>query len=268
MKNLNHYYGLKKDPFPQNVPVKDLYPLPALVPLKQRVFFALKQKAISVITGDVGSGKSTSLRYVASLCHQSEYHLIPIVGGGYGLMELYRQILMSFGIEFHSYQMSFIIQKIREQILEIAARKVTPILIIDEAHLFKRNVFTQLHTLTQFEFDSKPVMPMILCGQDSLMDTLMLSVVRPLASRVLGVNKLEALKKEVMEEYLNHHLKLAGINKTVFSEEAVFAIHQCTGGILRRANSVAKTAMLAAAIEDKHMVSAEHVRIASTELIL
>jgi type II secretory pathway predicted ATPase ExeA len=175
MDNLRHFYGLKKDPFPQNVPVKDLYPLPALAPLKQRVFFAIQQKAISVITGDVGSGKSTSLRYVSSQCHQSEYHIIPVVGGEYGLMELYRLILMAFGIEFHSYQISFMIQKIREQIQEIASRKVTPILIIDEAHLFKRNVFTQLHTLTQFEFDSKPVMPMILCGQDGLMDNLMLS---------------------------------------------------------------------------------------------
>ena len=55
------------------------------------------------------------------------------------------------------------------------ARKVTPVLIIDEAHLLKQNVFTQLHTLTQFEFDSKPVMPVILCGQDGLMDHLMTS---------------------------------------------------------------------------------------------
>ena len=46
------------------------------------------------------------------------------------------------------------INKIREIILEIASRKVVPVLIIDEAHLLKRSVFTQLHTLAQFEFDS------------------------------------------------------------------------------------------------------------------
>ena len=268
MDNLRHFYGLKKDPFPQNIAIKDLYPLPALAPLKQRTSFAIAQKAISVITGDVGSGKSTSLRYISSQCHQSEYHLIPIIGGEFGLMELYRQILMSFGIEFHSYQISVLIQRIREHILEIASRKVTPILLIDEAHLFKRNVFTQLHTLIQFDYDSKPVMPVILCGQEGLMDHLMATAARPLASRVLGINHLESLKKEVMAEYLKHHLKLAGSTKTVFSEEAVFAIHQCSGGILRKANSVAKTAMLAAAMEELHTVSAEHVRIASTEVIL
>lgn len=268
MENMRHYFGLKKDPFPQSIPVRDLYPLPALNPLLQRVSFALQQKAISVVTGDVGSGKSTSLRYVASKLDSSEYEVILIVGGEYGLMELYRQILMSFGLEFHSYQISFMIQKIRELILDVASRKVTPVLIIDEAHLFKRNVFTQLHTLAQFEYDSKPLMSMILSGQESLMDHLMTPSARPLASRVLGVNKLEAIKREVMAEYLDHHQKLAGLKNSIFSEEAVFAIHQCTGGILRRANYVAKTAMLAAVMEKQNRVSAEHVRMAATELIL
>lgn len=62
MSSIRHHFGLRGDPFPQNVPVKDLFPLPGLAPLEKKIFFALEQKAISVITGDVGSGKSTSLR--------------------------------------------------------------------------------------------------------------------------------------------------------------------------------------------------------------
>lgn len=268
MENIRHFFGLKKDPFPQDIPVRDLYPLPALEPLKKRVSFAVQQKAVTVITGDVGSGKSTSLRYMAHHFHSSEYQILPLIGGQYSLMELYRQILLAFGIEFSSYQVSFMVKMIREQILEIASRNVTPIMIIDEAHLFKNNVFSQLHTLLQFEYDSKPVMPVILCGQDGLMDHLMTNSARPLASRVLGKNHLEAVRKEVMEEYLNHHLNLAGLKKIIFPEATVFAIHQSSGGILRRANSIAKAAMMAASIDQMATVSAEHVRIASTELIL
>jgi len=267
MVTIRHHFGFKKDPFPQNVPVKDLYPLPSLNPLMQRVLFAVDQKAISVITGDVGSGKSTSLRFVASAFHSSEYEIINLVGGNYSPMELYRQILLSFGLSYMSFQISMMVAKIREIILEIASRKVTPVLIIDEAHLLKRSVFTQLHTLAQFEFDSKPVMPMILCGQDLLLDHLMANDVRPLASRILGRSHLEAIRMEVMEEYLNHHITLAGGTNKVFSQESVFAIHQGSGGLLRRANSLAKTALMACALEENHTVSAEHVRIASTELI-
>lgn len=60
MSEIRHFFGLKNDPFPQDVPVKDLYPIPALDPLEKRVLFAIEQRAITVITGDVGSGKSTS----------------------------------------------------------------------------------------------------------------------------------------------------------------------------------------------------------------
>ena len=73
MSNIRHFFGLKKDPFPQDVPVKDLFPIPALDPLEKRVLFAVEQKAITVITGDVGAGKSTSLRYISSRLHSSEY---------------------------------------------------------------------------------------------------------------------------------------------------------------------------------------------------
>jgi len=256
MSDIRHFFGLKKDPFPQDVPVKDLFPLPSLDPLKKRVLFAVEQKAITVITGDVGSGKSTSLRYISSTLHGSEYHLIPLIGGRFSLMELYRL------------QVSVMIHKIRELILEIASRKVTPILIIDEAHLLKAAVFAQLHTLIQFEFDSRPLMPMVLCGQDLLLDHLMSASSRPLASRVLGRSHLEALRKEVMSEYLSYHLRISGTSQKLFSEEAVFAIHQGSGGLLRKANSLAKGAMMAAVMEDNSLVSAEHVRLASTEIFI
>ena len=83
MDTIRHHFGLRCDPFPQNINVKDLYPLPALEPLKQRISFAIDQKAISVITGDVGTGKSTSLRYVSNKLHSSAFELITIVGGSY-----------------------------------------------------------------------------------------------------------------------------------------------------------------------------------------
>jgi general secretion pathway protein A len=139
MDSLRHHFGFRHDPFPQNVPVKDLFPLPALEPLLQRVFFALDQKAIAVVTGDVGSGKSTSLRYVSSKCHKSEYELITIVGGNFSPMELYRQILLNFGMSYLSFQVSIMLSKIRELLLDIASRNVVPVLVIDEAHLLKRS---------------------------------------------------------------------------------------------------------------------------------
>ena len=60
---------------------------------------------------------------------------------------------------------------------------------------------------------------------------------------------------------------ISGCKKNLFSEQAVTAIHQGSGGLLRRANNLARGALVAAASEKCTTVSAEHVRIASTEII-
>ena len=69
-----------------------------------------------------------------------------------------------------------------------------------------------------------------------------------------------------MAGYLKHHLQIAGIKEQLFSDEAVLAIHQGSGGLLRRANLLAKGSLVAAAREKCTVVSAEHVRMASTEI--
>jgi general secretion pathway protein A len=141
------------------------------------------------------------------------------------------------------------------------------VLVIDEASLLRLDVFTELHTITQFETDSKPVLPIILAGQTNLIDNLLFRQSRALASRVVARGHLEALTQDEMSVYLAHHLEIAGVKQNLFSEQAVTAIHQGSGGLLRRANNLARGSLIAASAEKCNVVSAEHVRVASTEII-
>ncbi|CAO0822051.1 Mg chelatase-related protein C-terminal domain-containing protein [Desulfarculales bacterium] len=70
-----------------------------------------------------------------------------------------------------------------------------------------------------------------------------------------------------MQAYLLHHLKIAGVKQNLFSEPAVTAIQQGSGGLVRRANHLARGVIIAAAEEQTQVVSPAHVRIATTELI-
>ncbi|MGM0597286.1 MAG: ExeA family protein, partial [Myxococcota bacterium] len=63
------------------------------------------------------------------------------------------------------------------------------------------------------------------------------------------------------------HLNIAGLNKNIFEKNAITAIYQSSGGLLRRANNLARAALISAASGQQMMVSAEHVRLAETELI-
>ena len=108
---------------------------------------------------------------------------------------------------------------------------------------------------------------MILSGQNQLLDKLMSYQARTLASRVVGKTHLEALTLQEMTEYLIHHLRIAGINNGLFGENTALAIHQGSGGFPRRANLLAKGALIAAARDKSQVVNPEHVRLAATELI-
>lgn len=128
------------------------------------------------------------------------------------------------------------------------------------------DVFAELHTLTQFEGDSKPYLPMILAGQNNLADNLLYRTAVPLASRIVARSHLQEVNREGMERYLDHHLKIAGLKQSPFDSQAITAIHQGSGGLFRKANHLARGALLAAAGETSQVVTAEHVRLASTEL--
>lgn len=263
----NNYFGFQKEPFAQDIRIEDLYPLPGLQAAMERFMYGLELGAVSIVTGDVGSGKSTALRYASSRLHPSRYKVVPLVGSTGSMIDILRQMCIGFDVEGSSNSLAKLIRTLRSAVVEITQRKQTPVLIIDEASLLRVEIFAQLHAVSQFDMDSKPLLPIVLSGQNNLLDKLMYHTSRPLASRIIGRSHLEGLKHKDMAGYIKHHLHIAGVKDQLFAEEAVLAIHQGSGGLLRRANLLAKGALIAAAHEKCTVVSAEHVRMASTEVI-
>lgn len=266
MTNYRNFFGLQKEPFAQDIKVQDLFPMPAMSAALERIRYVLQVGAVTVVTGEVGAGKSTSLRYACAQLHPSKYKILPVVASNGTVMEIYRQIALALNVEGKSPSITSVTKTIRELLLEIALRKEMPVIVIDEAHIMRLEVFAHLHTLLQFEFDSRPVAPLILAGHNTLNDKLIYHTSRPLASRVIGRSHLEGLKVRDMQSYLKHHLEIAGIAEQLFAEAAVLAIHQGSGGLLRQANNLARGALMAAAMEKAPIVSGEHVKIAATEV--
>jgi type II secretory pathway predicted ATPase ExeA len=264
--NYKNYFGLQTEPFSQEIKTEQLYPMLSQEATAQRIQYAIALGAICVITGEVGSGKSTTLRYAQSLLHPSLYRIIPVIASTGSTIEIFRQICHALDVECKSLSIAVLLKMIRGIITEITQRKQIPVLIIDEAQLMRLDIFAQLHTINQFEMDSKPLMPIILAGQNNLIDKLIYHTSRPLASRVVGRGHLEGLNLKDMAGYLRHHLEIAGIKEQLFSDEAVLAIHQGAGGLLRKANLLAKGSLVAAAKEKCNTISPEHVRVASTEI--
>jgi general secretion pathway protein A len=261
------FYGFTKTPFAGDIGLKEILKTDALTGVSQRVAYAVELGAAGVITGEIGSGKSTALRYAVSLLHPSEYRCLYVIGSSGSILELYRQLSAELGIETASNSRAVLLRRIRNEIGELVEnQKKKIVLIIDEASLLRLDVFAELHTLLQFGHDAKPWLPVIFAGHDSLIDKLTYRPSQPLASRVVARSYLEGVDREGMEAYILHHLRIAGMENNLYDPAAITAIHQGSGGLFRKANHLARGALIAAASSQSMIVTAEHVRLAATEL--
>ena len=266
-KNYKHFFGFEKEPFRSDIDVKDILETPQLKAAGIRFKYAADLGAVFLLTGEVGSGKSTSIRYLLSDLHPSEYKLIYVTATTGSILELYRLIMGALGMNLTGNSKSKMTTLIKREIMELVqSKKMKTVLIIDEASLLRLEVFVELHTLCQFEMDSKPYLPIVLAGQSNLIDKLMYPGSTPISSRIVAKSHFVGAKRELMESYLFHHLAIAGISEMLFDEAAITAIHQGSGGIFRKANHLARGALIACAREDKKLVDADHVRIAASEV--
>ncbi|MCE5281481.1 MAG: AAA family ATPase [Deltaproteobacteria bacterium] len=261
------FFGLTKEPFSAELGIKELLETPDLKAVKDRFDYAVRLGAAALVTGEIGSGKSTALRYAAGHLHNSEYCTLHVTATSGSIAELYRQVLDELGASNVSFSRALLLKRIRSEIMELVqGKKINVVLLIDEASLLRLEVLTELHTLCQFEQDSKPWLPLILAGQANLVDKLMYRTSLPLASRIVARSHLEGVNRQGMGDYLKHHLAIAGVKTALFDDTAITAIHQGSGGLFRKANHLARGALIAAAHDQSMAVTAHHVRLASTEI--
>ena len=261
------FFGFRREPFSAELEIKEILPTKAIEDFTERFDYVVRLGAIGLLTGEVGAGKSTALRFAKSRLHPAAYHPLWLTATSGSILETYRQLAGALDTDTQSSARSTLLRIIRAGIAELVSKKIQPLLIIDEANLLRLEVFKELHTLCQFDADSKPYLPMILAGQNNLLDLLQYRSSLPLASRIVARSHLEGIDLEQMQLYLTHHLTIAGVKTQLFSPQAVTAIQQGSAGLLRKANHLARGALIAAANEKCQQVSAEHVRLAATELV-
>lgn len=261
------FFAMQREPFAADIDLEHIMQTPALQSVTERVHYAMSIGAIALVTGEIGSGKSTALRYVTGTLHPSEYRSLYVVATTGPISELYRQLLYALGASMAGISKAVMVQRIRNELLELVQNKrFKVLLVIDEASLLRLEVFAELHTLTQFEKDSKPYLPIVLAGQANLADSLIYRSSQPLSSRIVARSHLEGVSRAQMHDYLLHHLAICGVKHDIFENAAVTAIHQGSGGLFRKANHLARGAIIVAAKNKSSMVTAEHVRTASTEI--
>jgi len=266
MNNYKAFFGFTRIPFQPNIAVKKLMQTSQLLGVAERIKYAVELGAAAILTGEIGTGKSSALRYAITEFHPSEYIILYVTATTGSVIEIYKQICTELRIDPKSQSKSYLINQIKACVSAFWAKKQKPVLIIDEASLLRLEVFKELHTIAQFDDDSESKLPIILAGQNNLIDSLQYQPSRAFASRVVARSKLETLRLSEVELYLAHHLSLAGNSQKLFTEPAITAIHKLSAGMLRKINNIARGSLIAATNQKSQLVLPEHVQIASSEV--
>lgn len=127
------FFGMKREPFTSDLRIEDIMETSATKAVSERAHYAVTPGAVAVISGEVGSGKSTSLRLALSNLHPSEYKPLYVTATPGSIHELYREIAWTLGQEIQSYSRARLLRIIRESVSELAeGRKIKPVLVINE----------------------------------------------------------------------------------------------------------------------------------------
>jgi type II secretory pathway predicted ATPase ExeA len=260
------FYGLSHPIFPKDIDPSNMFGSGDFEELSGRLNYMKSQHGIMLLTGEPGTGKTTAVRNFVSTLN-SEYFLplyIPLATVAIG--DFYKQLNNVLKGD-HCSTKSMYFKSIQNRIIYYSVQlNKTPIIIIDEAHLLKNDNFFELQIITNFNMDSIDPALLILIAQNHLNDRLSRNFLESFNQRINMKFNMSALSPKEIEKYILHHLKIAGGSKDIFSENACKAIHNISGGLVRKVGLLAiKTLSLGASLK-KNILTEEEVLSASKEL--
>lgn len=238
------FYGMKERPF-------SLIPDPSFLFMSSKHRFAFSmleyaltgQAGFTVITGAIGSGKTTLIRHLLKRTNRSvNFGVISNTHESFG--NLLQWILTAFNITVNSDDQATRYQAfVRYLIGQFGEGKQT-ILIVDEAQNLPIESLEELRLLSNINADKDQLLQMILVGQPELLDKLKRPELVQFAQRISVSYHLSALSYRETKGYIEHRLEVAGGDAELFSELAVKAVFHFTTGIPRMINSICDMALV------------------------
>jgi general secretion pathway protein A len=217
--------------------------------LAQLVYGINTRRGFIVLTGEVGTGKTTLIQRLLDdmkVCRTRCAHIFHLTGGP---KDLLRSVCREFSLvsaldrdkDIEDY-LALLNQFLRDSY----QRGDNVAVIIDEAQNLSTEVLERVRLLSNFETQQDKLLQILLIGQPELSDRLNDPALRQLKQRVALRHQLNPLSGSECREYIARRLELAGGDASLFSPEAVEAVYSYSGGIPRLINILCDNGLLTA----------------------
>jgi type II secretory pathway predicted ATPase ExeA len=260
------HFGFTHYPFERELQPDELFASSAAREAQARLQHLVELRGIGLITGEVGSGKTSVCRQLGAALHPGLYRLfyVPLSTGN--VLDMYKAIAWQLGLPIERSRATAY-RAIHTEVSRLTLEtKIFPVLVVDEAQHLRNEVLEDLRLLTNYAMDAERRLCILLVGLTELRRRLTMAVHESLTQRIVVRYHLGGLSRDELPAYLTHRLQLAGCALPLFEPAAIEALFQATQGLPRKINRAAHYALSAAALAKLRQVSAEHVQAALDEV--
>jgi type II secretory pathway predicted ATPase ExeA len=266
LQNLQGHWGFTRLPFGRDLAPSMLHRHRTHGEAVARITWAVSERALGLITGEVGVGKTVAVRAAIAGLDQARHVVIYLGNPTVGARGIHHTIVSALGQAPRFHTAMLIPQAADALATEYAERGRVPILVVDEAQMLSHPQLEALRMLTNHRMDSGALFACLLVGQPTLRRRVKLGVLAALDQRIAVRYHMTGMNLEETAGYLRHHLQLVGRGDTLFSDDAISLIHQTSRGYPRAVNNLAIQALLAAFAQGKAIVDEHSTRTAVTEV--
>ena len=263
------FYGLSGRPF-QLTPDPSFY-FESLTHRKALSYlgYGLAQgEGFVVITGEVGSGKSTLVAHLMSTIDPARLTAAQVVTSKLDGEEIVHVVAQAFGLMVDGHDKAAALGEIENFLHEEARAGRRCLLIVDESQNLEIDALEELRMLSNFQLGSHPLLQTLLLGQPEFRDTLASHAsLEQLRQRVIASHHLEPMQPSEIQQYIEHRMKRVNWTGNPAFDQRVFAeIYAASGGIPRRINQIVNRLLLLGAVDQRTRIDGVMVKQILDEL--
>ncbi len=227
----------------------------------------MRAEGFVMITGRPGTGKTTLIGELIDSLARDEVSTANLVCTQLQADDLLKTVAFSFGVNAGGADKAELLQHLNLRLHRWHRDGKRALLIVDEAQDLSLSAMEELRLLTNIQVDGQPLLQIFLLGQPELRDLVLSPEMEQVHQRIVAACHLEGLGPEEVEAYVLHRLGAVGWHGDPAIARAVFPlVHKFSEGVPRRINLICSRLLLHSAVEQRHQIDLEDLRVVITEL--
>lgn len=261
------FYGFKERPFQLTPSPNWFYASKLHKRALAYLQYGLSQgEGFIVITGDIGTGKTTIANQLLSQLSQDEIIAKQIVTSKLAPDDLIRMIASCFNLVVAEHTKANYLDAIYNYLKRLHSQHRRALLLVDEAQNLPLDSIEELRMLSNFQFNGKPLLQSFLLGQNELNAIIQAPNMEQFRQRIIASSNLAALQPDDTKAYIQYRIQLAGGDINIIHDDCYDALHQQSKGIPRKINTLMDRVMLYGYLEDKQQLLPEDIQLVIAEI--